>query len=248
MSIMDLFKPAAPNTAGTAPNAGATSPNGSNNNTNSQDASSMSGVQGMGGQPGEGQMPGTNQTPANPLDAYKKMFDNAANTGQQAPEFKIDPEVLGKVSSTMDFTKGVQQEVVQKALTGDVNSLMEVIKTVGQNAYRASIEHNSALTGAYLDQRSTFDQGRVVGNVRQQLTQAELAQTPNYEHPVIKNELNRIASQYARANPDASPQAIAKAAQTYINELYSAMNPASSNGGDSNAGGGGEMDWSKYLT
>lgn len=242
MSIMDMFKSSTPQGgAANQPASPATQP------TNPTDASNQSGVQGMGGQPGEGQMPGTNQTPANPLDAYKKMFDNAANTGQQAPEFKLDPEVLGKVSSSMDFTKGVQQETVQKALAGDVTSLMEVIKSVGQNAYRASIEHNTALTGAYLDQRSTFDTTKINGGVRQQLTQAELAQTPNYEHPVIKNELNRIASQYARANPDASPQAIAKAAQTYINDLYSAMNPSQS-GGDSSNAGGGEMDWSKYLT
>lgn len=249
MSIMDMFKsstPAAP-AGGTPPHAGATPQPDANNPSNG--AGAVSGVQGMGGQPADGQMPGTNQTPANPLDAYKKMFDNAANTGTQAPEFKLDPEVLSKVSSGMDFTRGVNPELLQKATSGDVNSLMEIIKAVGQNAYRASIEHNTALTGTYLDQRSSFDQGRVQGNVRQQLTQAELAQTPNYEHPVIKNELNRIASQYARANPDASPQSIAKAAQNYINELYSAMNPQQQGGDSSNAGGGdGNVDWTKYLS
>lgn len=245
MSIMDMFKSSTP-AGGTPPNAGANNPNNPNP---AATPASASGVQGMGGQPGEGQMPGTNQTPANPLDAYKKMFDNASNTGTTAPEFKLDPEVLSKVSSGMDFTRGVNPELLQKATSGDVNSLMEIIKAVGQNAYRASIEHNTALTGTYLDQRSTFDQGRVQGNVRQQLTQAELAQTPNYEHPVIKNELNRIASQYARANPDASPQSIAKAAQNYINELYSAMNPQQQGGDSSNAGGGdGNVDWTKYLS
>lgn len=229
-------KPAAPTPAPAPTNTGA--PDTAN-----------SGVQGMGGQPNEGQMPGTNQTPANPLDAYKKMFDNAANaSGTAAPEFKLDPTVLSKVSSGMDFTKGVQPELVQKALAGDVASLMEVIKSVGQNSYRASIEHNTALTDSFINQRGAYEQQQLNSGVKQQLTQNELSNTPNYSHPVIKQELNRIAAQYARANPDASPQDIAKAAQTYINELHTAMNPATNQQGNNTQGGAGEMDWSKYLT
>lgn len=46
----------------------------------------------------------------------------------------------------MDFTKGINGEVLQKATSGDVNALLDIIKTVGQNSYRAAIEHNTALT------------------------------------------------------------------------------------------------------
>jgi hypothetical protein len=47
------------------------------------------------------------------------------------------------------------------------------------------------------------------------------------------------------ANPDASPAEIAKAAQQYINDLSSALNPKTSNGSSNS---GGDFDWSKYLT
>jgi hypothetical protein len=244
-TISNLFstKPPAPAT----PPAPSVTPQTPNNA--SSDASNQSGVQNLGGQPNEGQMNGTNQTPANPLDAYQKMFDNAAKAGDgtSAPSFKLDPKVLAEVSSSMDFTKSIPQELMQKALTGDVASLMEVIKQSNQQAYRASLEHTSTLTDSFLNQRQTFEQSRVDKGVRNQLTQSELAQTPNYDHPVVKAELNRVAEQFARANPDASPQSIAKAAQQYLTDLHAAMNPTTKQGGDSSIGDG-QMDWSKYLS
>lgn len=193
---------------------------------------------------------GSEQTPVNPLDAYKKMFDNATSgTPNTPPAFKLDPQVLNDVSSKMDFMQGIDAELVQKATSGDVNSLMKVIQSVGQNAYRASLEHTTALTDTYLGERSKFDKGTVAAGVRQQLTQAELASAPNYDHPVLKAELNRVAAQYAKANPDATPQQVAKAAHQYIQDLNAALNPSTgSSGNGQGQGNAGEMDWSKYLS
>ena len=75
------------------------------------------------------------------------------------------------------------------------------------------------------------------------ITASELSNAPNYNHPVVKAELNRIASQFAAANPDASPQEVAKAAQKYISDLQTALNPETKKGSPEE----GEMDWSKYL-
>jgi hypothetical protein len=193
----------------------------------------------------DGKMPGTDATGENPLDAYKKMFDNAAsNTELTAPNFAIDPKVLGDVSSKMDFTQGVNPETLQKATTGDVNALMELIKKVGQNAYRASIEHNTALTDSHLKTRGDFESKKLSEGVNKKLTESALSSAPNYNHPVVKAELNRIASQFAGANPDASPQEVAKAAQQYLTDLYGALNPNAGKKQEEQTEG---MDWSKYL-
>lgn len=69
--------------------------------------------------------------------------------------FKIDPKVLSDVSSKMDFTREVNQETLAKATSGDTAALLDIIKTVGQNSYRAALEHNTALTDSYLTNQET---------------------------------------------------------------------------------------------
>jgi hypothetical protein len=195
-----------------------------------------------------GKMPGSEPTNQNPLDVYKKMFENAAQGSEmEAPKFNLDPKVVGDVSRRMDFTRGINQETLQKATSGDVTALMDIIKTVGQNAYRASIEHNTALTDTFINQRSEYESKKIDSGVRKQLTSSALANTPNYQHPVVKAELNRIASQFAAANPDSSPQEVAEAAKKYIDDLQAALNPSAGKT-EGGADSGGEMDWSKYLT
>ena len=236
--IMDMFKttPAQP-AAPTTPTIPATHPENKDLSANPATTDK------------NGKMPGTDGVAENPLDVYSKMFDNANNGSElQAPTFKIDPKVLSNVSSKMDFTKGIAPELVSKATTGDVSALMEIIKTVGQNSYRASIEHTTALTDSFMTQRGEYEGQVLAKGVRSQLTSAELANAPNYNHPVVKAELNRIASQFAAANPDASPQEVAKAAQKYISDLQSALNPADPNRNPDGSNKPEEMDWSKYLT
>ena len=236
--IMDLFKTApaaAPATPAATTPAATTENKPLSANPPSTDAS--------------GKMPGTDGATENPLDVYSKMFDNANNGSDlQAPSFKIDPKVLSNVSSKMDFTRGIAPELVSKATSGDVSALMEIIKTVGQNSYRASLEHSTALTDTFITQRGEYESKALEKGVRSQLTSQELASAPNYNHPVVKAELNRIASQFAAANPDASPHEVAKAAQKYISDLQAALNPADPNKNSDGSSKPEDMDWSKYLT
>ena len=232
MGIMDLFKPQTTSSTQTTQPAGTTPP------VAKTDLSANPPAAGP-----DGKMPGTDPNNQNPLDVYSKMFDTANNGSDlQAPSFKIDPKVLSDVSSKMDFTRGVNQEILAKATSGDTAALLDIIKTVGQNSYRAALEHNTALTDSYLTNRGDFDKKSLERGVKSQLTASELSSAPNYNHPVVKAELNRIASQFAAANPDASPQEVAKAAQKYIADLQNALNPTAKTESSEE-----EMDWSKYL-
>ena len=164
----------------------------------------------------------------NPFDKYQEMFKNAAtNSDIQAPSFSLDPSVVADVSSKLDFTKGINPELVQKAQGGDAAAMMQMIQEVGRNAYRASLEHTTKLTDTHLGQRSEYESQRLQRGVKDQLTSDALATNANFNHPVIKAELNRIARQFANSAEyaDASPQEIANAAKQYLNDLHSAMNP-----------------------
>lgn len=236
MSIMDIFK--------TQP---ATPPAGDTKNTPPAGKENLSDPPPSTGK--DGKMPGTDPAGENPLDVYAKMFENASkNSEVAAPDFSLDPKVLGEVSRKMDFTKGVNPETLQKATTGDVSALMDIIKTVGQNSYRAAIEHSTALTDTHLKTRGEFESKRLEAGVNKKLTESALSNAPNYNHPVVKAELNRIAGQFAAANPDASPQQVAEAAQKYLMDLHSALNPSAGKPGSKEPKGEEEMDWTKYLS
>ena len=229
MSIMDFFKPSTTETSSSKPTASDPIPG----KDNLSDSPPTTGP--------DGKIPGTDPNTVNPLDAYKKMFDNASNGSEiQAPQFKLDPAVINDVSGKMDFTKGVDPEVLSKATNGDVSAMMQIIKTVGQNSYKAAIEHGTALTDTFITQRGEYEKSQISNGVRSQLTNNELSSAPNYSHPVVKAELNRVAAGFARANPDASPSEVAKAAKK---DLQMALNPTDSKTSQNKE----EMDWSKYL-
>lgn len=193
-----------------------------------------------------GTMPGTGELPPNPLDVYKKMFDNAANPAtSEPPSFALDPKVVNEVAGKMDFTAGLDQEMLTKALSGDASALLSVIKASSQNAYKTALEHTTALSDAHLKQRTEFDQKRIASGVRRQLTESELANVPNFDHPVVAAQLKSTAAAFARANPDATPQQIATAAKQYITDLASALNPSAPGSTDSTKAG--EVDWDKYF-
>lgn len=240
MSIMDIFKVQKPAAD-------------INNQQQQQNNNPPQGKENLSDNPpttdSNGKMPGSEPLNQNPLDVYKKMFENAnANAEVEAPKFSLDPKVVSDVSRKMDFTRGINPETMQKATSGDVNALLDIIKTVGQNTYRAALEHNTALTDTFISQRSEFESKKIDSGVRKQLTSSALANTPNYNHPVVKAELNRIASQFAAANPDSSPQEVAEAAKKYIEDLQSALNPSAGKNADGSDDNSGEMDWTKYLT
>lgn len=173
------------------------------------------------------------------------MFDTSAtNSDIASPNFKLDQEVLTKVTNSMDFTKGVDPTLMEKALGGDAKSVMEVMQQVGRNSYRSSLEHTASLTDAHLTNRAAYEAQQLNKGVKTQLTQNELSSVPNYSHPVVKAELNRVAESFQRANPDATPPQVAKAAQKYMQDLQLALNP---NAPPEEAGAGGSVDWTSYL-
>lgn len=194
----------------------------------------------------DGKMPGTDQQPVNPLDAYSKLWDTSATDSSKPPAFALDATVLDKVSSGLNFTQGVPAELMQKAMTGDTQAMMDIMNHVGQQAYRASLSHSTTLTDKFVGARSEYDLGSIGSKVKQELTSSALQESvPNASHPVVKQELKRIADAMQKMNPDSSPQEIAESAKQYFNTLYSAANPQPTQAQTRAASG--EVDWDKYF-
>lgn len=197
---------------------------------------------------------GNNQNPANPLDSFAKIFDNANKVDDDPnkapkgpPKFELDPKILGEVASKLDFTQGINPELMQKATSGDVQSMVAVMQEVGRNAYRASLEHSSRLSDSYLNGRFQFEAGNMGNLVKQHMTNNSIASNPALKHPLIKQEVTRLASLMSKSPEyaDSSPEQLQDMALQYITSLAEAAN--STNKSQEPAPNAGLVDWDKLL-
>lgn len=186
---------------------------------------------------------------ANPLDAFKNMYDTSTTQEDKAPSFTLPKDKLSQVAQSMDFTKGIDPAVMQKAMSGDAASFMEVIQHTGRAAYEASLEHSSGLTDQYVNSRLEHDSKSFGSKVKAELTQNELGTTANFNHPVVKQQLTDTARLLSKQHPDASPQEIATMARNYVTTLAQAINPNFGDTGNaSNKQTAQETNWDDYFS
>ena len=187
--------------------------------------------------------------PVNPLDSYKAMLENANKPAEPSdtPSFSLDGKVLDEVGGKLNFTQGVNPDLLQKATGGDAGAMVALMNTVAQNAYKAALQHNTALTDTHLNTRAEHEKKLVDGAVKSSLISNELASVPNANHPVVKQELVRIAQALAKENPDATPSQIKEEAVRYLNTVYSALNPKQQDTPSQTQTAGQVQDWEAFL-
>lgn len=243
MSLMDMFKPKAAEP--------------SNNNQQQQQGqqapANQQGQQGQQqsaitqGQADPANNPANNTKQAeNPLDQFKGMFDNTSTDADKVPSFVLPSDKVNDVASKMNFTQGINPELMQKAMAGDAQSMMEIINNVGQQAYARSIEHTATLSDNFINQRLAHEGKTLNSKVKEQLTSAELqTKTPGFDNPVVKAQLSSTARELARMYPDATPQEIAQKARDYITTLANSINPQATTAPQQESAK--DVDWDKYF-
>lgn len=233
----------------------------SQQNQGQQQAASGQQQNNQGQQPPNGQQQGNaNADPnasqsgqsSNPADIYSKMWENGTNA-TEAPRLRLDSKVLDEVSGKMDFMQGIDPNLVQKATSGDVQSLMQLMGQVAQKSYRASIEHSSALTDGFINQRESFNEARTGSAVKSELLMQDLFKgkdgkpLPDY----AKKQIADIAKRMQQSSPDATPQEIAASVRDYIKSFAGMVTDDDSSNGQQNAALDGQQnqpfDWDKWA-
>lgn len=226
MGIMDMFRPAA--SAG-APVVPAT-PAG----TATKDVI-------PGGTPPD---PNANK-PSNPMDSYAKMFDNASKA-DAAPVLQLDDKTLSGVTDSLDFTTALPSDLRARIESGDGKAMMEGLNLIARGAYKTSLQHSTALTDRFVEAREGHANKGFGSKVKNVMTSNELANTSNFEHPVVRQQLTEVANRLQTQNPDASPQQIATMAKQYLIDLAGAINPQQPLAGGS-SGAPAPVNWDEYL-
>lgn len=218
---------------------------GGQQGANSPAQQSQQGMQPNGNPTPNSNVNGSNQA-VDPMAAYATMFTNDPNKqGEAPPNFSIDAKVLDTVTGQMDFTRGVDPAIMQKAMGGDMQSFMDIMNHVGREAYKNSLNHSSTLTDKFVNMREEYSGKKLPKLVREELTMGEITGSAGSTSPIVRQQLAEIARKYQAANPDASPQQVAAAAKQYVADLYKQTHPSESPSLQSNANQG--TDWDAYF-
>lgn len=196
------------------------------------------------GQPSpDNQQAASPQKPIDPMDKFSKLWDNPSNT-EEAPKYSIDDKVLGEVADSQDFMRGADADLMQRATNGDVKALMELMNNVGRNAYKASLQHGGKLNESFVGARDKFNEQGFSKKVGRELTVNALTGTPNFQNPVVRKQLIKIAESMQVQHPDAAPEEIAQMSKEYITELSNAINPQSK---QQAAAPAGSVNWDTWF-
>jgi len=164
--------------------------------------------------------PDSGKSAVHPLDAFKDLYKVDPKDGQKASNrLELPDEIFDKVLPGMDFTAGLSPELQQQIAAGDSKAMLAAIQQSGATAYKTAMQHNAMLMNDNLDKRFEAYKATVKQNVDTNLTSSALASLPNADNPVVKAELDRVASQLRTKYPDAPNNWIVEQTNTYLSEL-----------------------------
>lgn len=163
----------------------------------------------------------TGKPEGSPMDAFKDIFKidptkQAPKDPLKEPLLSLDPAKIAEAVNKMDFTKGIDPALMQKALQGDVASLGQVVNQAARNSYMGSFQ---AITGI-LERAISVNNERfgnsLDGRFRNFQVNSAQSKNPVLNHDSVKPVLASLRSLIAQQNPTMHPEAVATQAEEYF--------------------------------
>ena len=192
-----------------------------------------------------------NPNPESPVAKFDDLWKMEPTQPNQAPNFKIDPQQLNKVTSSMDFSRSVSRDDLAKIAQGGeeaVGALVNVLNNFGREVFSTSAQFSSHMTeSGYNTAQQVLDRG-LPNLVKKQFTQNELFQSnPKLREPALQPLVMAIQSQITQKYPNATPQEVNSMLSQYMDSVGKAFtkdDPEPQKGG---AQSGANFDFSSFL-
>lgn len=162
-----------------------------------------------------------------PLENYAKIWEAPQNTGATqgtlASTMTVDPEKMMAAARTMDFTKGMDTELLTKAAGpgGDPTALAQLINQASQNAYA-----QGATASVKIAKQISEDQAKAFTSTYApaMLRNNEIATTVNKAIPLSQDPaaapiVNALRVQLSNNFPTASAEDIAGHVEMYLEDF-----------------------------
>ena len=160
---------------------------------------------------------GSNQTPE---EKYEEIWKVSPKGTAAEKLFNPNKEEFNKVVNGMDFTKGIDPELMSKALQGDAASLASLLNRVGQSAFSTATMSNREMIEHANTQQSQNTQKMVQEQLRAMLAEQEAAKSnPAFSDPLVKPLLDEISGRLRAQFPEASSAELAKRAEKTLENM-----------------------------
>lgn len=196
-----------------------------------------------------------------PLEPYANLWNNVVQDNKNAPpslvpQFNIDQAKLAETVGKMDFTQGISQELLSKAMSGsDPASLVAVMNNMVQAAYVQGLNTQTGLVKEAFTRHADTLTNHILPTTVQGIVRQASTTMPDYmASPAIAPLVGAINEMFARQHPNATPAQIADHTKGYLKTLgmevlknegmvVSAPSKAQIPG----LGNQPEVDWSAWL-
>ena len=162
-----------------------------------------------------------------PLDSFVEMFKpkvqdpNAPRQATLADPIlgPLDPNTFQQQVAQANFASTVPQDIMQKAVNGDVDAFQQALNFAAREAFAAAaqlshglVEHGSRTAA---DRVSASMDSRIKNfQIRSQNTGNQAL-----EHPAVAPMLNAVKMQLATSNPNLTPSQIQEQAEMYFTQM-----------------------------
>lgn len=208
-SVMDIFKPKAPAAPTVAGNT--TVPN---KETIQSDGT------------GPKAIPAAGKGDESPLAGYEKLWEHAETDGKPISlvvPLEADPAKLLAAAKTVDFTKAMNPELLEKASKGDSAALGQLVNEAAQTGYaQSALATTKIVEAALAKQADIFKTSVMPAILRNHNIGNELGDNPLFDNPAVKPLLDGLKNQLSIKYKDATPTQIKQHAEKILTELATA--------------------------
>lgn len=195
---------------------------------------------------------------ASPLDEFKDLWQNVANSETDTPEGvlgNIDPKQIMAAASKVNFAKVITAEdiaAIQAGGDGATAALGRALNSTSQAVYAQAALAASKL----IEQSSSKIEERILSKlpdqVRRNLLDNNMVEdNAAYSHSAAAPLVQLVQNQLATKYPNATPSQLKKMAQDYFSNTFKAINgdqsKDTSNTDTKNKKGDVDIDWATEL-
>lgn len=210
--------------------------------------------QGAAVQSTNGQVPTETAAAVDPLASFAKMWEKPADSAASSamvPQSYLDikPDDISKAAQSVDFTKSIDPALMQKALAGDVQSLVSMMNSVAQNSLAYSVQLNSNLANQAVNKGVQTFETSMSSRVRD-ISSSEAVyggENKALSNPAVRPLVEAMRTQFLAANPNASTKEVQTHLNDYMAEVAKVFNPQAQQAQQPQASRNSGDDFSLFL-
>lgn len=169
-----------------------------------------------------------------PLANFADLWKTPDNAGQGSqptlvPQFNLDPKGLSDAAAKVNFTVGMDQALVVKALGGDAEAFNTVLNEAVRRGFISAVTASGELVKNSFGSAEGILRKDVLPTALRQhnISQAVDAKNPIFSDPTVSPMLDLLKTQLMTKYTTASAEEIATTAESYLAQMSSKIVSAS---------------------